>query len=285
MVRRVVLFALALGLALPAAAERGRLLATGGIAHLDGSGGGGIVPMAVLAGYAEDDQYGGTVSATRTDVDDYRLNTFSAAFTWHNRIELSASRQVFNLGSLGRQVGTGAVDLQVNTVGAKVRLAGDVLYTDMPQVALGVVYRRHHDFDIPELVGAREDSGTEAYVAATKVFLAGWLNQRWLTNLVVRNSSANHAGLVGFGGDAESGRSTQLEGSLGWFASDTLLIGTEYRQKPDNLSGLDEDNWRDVFIAWFPDKQWSLAAAAVDLGDIGPLEDQRGVYLSLTGSF
>ncbi|MDF1820730.1 MAG: DUF3034 family protein [Alcanivoracaceae bacterium] len=285
MARLVLLIAWGLALTGPAFGERGRLLATGGIAHLDGGAGGGIVPMALLAGYASDDQYGGTVSATRTDVDDYRLNTFSAAFNWHNRIELSASRQVFNLGTLGRQVGTGALDLQVNTVGVKVRLAGDVLYTEMPQVSLGAVYRRHHDFDIPELVGAREDSGTDAYLAATKVFLAGWLEQRWLVNAAVRNSSANHAGLVGFGGDRESGRSTLLEGTLGWFASDALLIGTEYRQKPDNLTALDEDNWRDVFIAWFPDKQWSLAAAAVDLGDIGPLEDQRGVYLSLTGSF
>ncbi|HEY3056713.1 MAG TPA: DUF3034 family protein, partial [Thermoanaerobaculia bacterium] len=37
-----------------------RLLATGGLTQIEGSAGGGIVPWAVLSGYATEDQNGGT---------------------------------------------------------------------------------------------------------------------------------------------------------------------------------------------------------------------------------
>ena len=40
-------------------ADQGRLLATGGATSLEGQAGGGIVPWAVLAGYAEEGEWGG----------------------------------------------------------------------------------------------------------------------------------------------------------------------------------------------------------------------------------
>jgi hypothetical protein len=62
-----------------------------------------------------------------------------------------------------------------------------------------------------------------------------------------------------------------------------LVLGIEYRQKPDNLPGLEEEDAMDVFVAYIPNKQFNLTAAWVDLGTIAGAENQRGPYLSLTG--
>ena len=61
-----------------------------------------------------------------------------------------------------------------------------------------------------------------------------------------------------------------------------LAFGIEYRQKPDNLSFAREEDWNDVFIAWFPNKHINVTAAWADLGDIAGVKDQQGWYLSLT---
>ena len=60
-----------------------------------------------------------------------------------------------------------------------------------------------------------------------------------------------------------------------------MAVGFEWRQKPDNLSALTENNARDLFLVYFPNKRLSLTAAWVDLGDIAGAADQRGVYFSL----
>jgi hypothetical protein len=52
----------------------------------------------------------------------------------------------------------------------------------------------------------------------------------------VRYTNANQTGLLGFGGDANDDREAQFEGSVGWLLSRNLVVGAEYRTKPDNLS-------------------------------------------------
>ncbi|PPD17012.1 MAG: hypothetical protein CTY27_04805, partial [Methylotenera sp.] len=64
-----------------------------------------------------------------------------------------------------------------------------------------------------------------------------------------------------------------------------VLIGAEYRARPNNLSVFKEDDAKDVFIAWFPVKYLSLTAAYVDLGNIADKDDQRAWYLSGQVSF
>ena len=62
-------------------------------------------------------------------------------------------------------------------------------------------------------------------------------------------------------------------------------VGVESRQKPDNLGFAREDDWRDVFVAWFPNKHVAVVAAYADLGSIATLDRQSGAYLSLQASF
>ena len=90
-------------------------------------------------------------------------------------------------------------------------------------------------------------------------------------------------GLLGFG-SAKHDRSVLIELSSAVLFNQHLAVGVEYRQKPDNL-GLQESNWRDVFVAWFPYKHVSVTAAYIDFGAIAALPKQTGWYLSVTGYF
>ena len=285
--KRAAALALALSLALPCAASAGdgRLLATGGATQFEGSAGGGIVPWAVLSGYGTAGQHGGTAFATRVDTGDYALTSYGAAYAWDNRLELSYARQRFELGELQRRLSlpTGRFDAEV--IGAKLRLGGDLVYTTMPQVALGVQYKRQLDFAIPRAVGARDDRGIDAYLSASKLFLAAVADRHLLLNATVRSTRANQAGLLGFGGDRKAGRSLVLETSAAVLLDPHWAVGVEYRQKPDNLGFAREDDWRDVFVAWFPNKHVAVVAAYADLGSIATLDRQRGAYLSLQASF
>ncbi|WP_330946365.1 DUF3034 family protein [Thermomonas sp. LB-4] len=285
--KRAAALVLALSLALPcvASAGDGRLLATGGATQVEGSAGGGIVPWAVLSGYGTAGQHGGTAFATRVDTGDYALTSYGAAYAWDNRLELSYARQRFELGELQRRLSlpTGRFDAEV--VGAKLRLGGDLVYTTMPQVALGVQYKRQLDFAIPRAVGARDDRGIDVYLSASKLFLAAVDDRHMLLNATVRSTRANQAGLLGFGGDRKAGRSLVLETSAAVLLDPHWAVGVEYRQKPDNLGFAREDDWRDVFVAWFPNKHVAVVAAYADLGSIATLDRQRGAYLSLQASF
>lgn len=279
--------ALTLVLAMPATATAGdgRLLATGGATQLEGSAGGGLVPWAVLSGYGTDTQQGGTAFATRVDTGDYSLEAAGVAYTVRNRLELSYARQRFGLGELQRRLAlpTGRFDAEV--IGAKLRLGGDLVYTSMPQVSLGVQHKRQLDFAIPQAVGARDDNGTDVYLAASKLFLAAAFDRHLLVNATLRSTRANQAGLLGFGGDRNAGRSLVLESSVALLLDPQWAVGVEYRQKPDNLGFAREDDWKDAFVAWFPNKRVAVVAAYADLGSIATLERQRGAYLSLQASF
>jgi hypothetical protein len=65
-----------------------------------------------------------------------------------------------------------------------------------------------------------------------------------------------------------------------WLHED-WMIGTEYRDKPDNLSAFHEDGAADVFVAWTPIKNLSFTAAWADLGRIAGKAPQRGAYISV----
>ena len=279
--------ALIAALALPASAiaADGRLLATGGATQFEGSAGGGLVPWAVLSGYGTDEQNGGTAFLTRVETGDYSLDATGVAYTFRNRVELSYARQRFGLGELQRRLALPTGRFDADVIGAKVRLGGDLVYTAMPQVSLGVQHKRQLDFAIPSAVGARDDSGTDVYLAASKLFLAGAFDRHLLVNATLRSTRANQAGLLGFGGDRKAGRSLVLESSVAVLLDPQWAVGVEYRQKPDNLGFAREDDWKDAFVAWFPNKHVAVVAAYADLGSIATLDKQRGAYLSLQVSF
>lgn len=284
--RKAAIAALLVACASGAMAEPGgRILATGGATSIEGAAGGGIVPWAVLSGYGTRDEWGGDVFATRVDTGDYRLDSFGAALSLGNRVELSIARQRLDIDALTKAAGLPEKTLNQDIYGLKVRLFGDLIYDQLPQVSFGAQYKRQRNFLVPSLVGAKRDSDTDYYLAASRLFLGAVGGYNLLLNGTLRYSRANETGLLGFGGDRRDSRSLLKEGSVGLLLSPQWIVGVEYREKPDNLSFAGESDWQDLFVGYFPSKRVAVVASWADMGEIATLEGQQGLYLSLQLSY
>ncbi len=263
----------------------GKLLLTHGVSAVEGGAGGGLTSWAVIAGNETNRGIGGEVHGTYVDVKNYKLRAFGGAIGWHDRVELSATRQDFDTGATGAKLGLGkGFTFKQTVLGAKVKVLGDAVYEQdiwIPQVAVGVQYKDNNQDAIVRAVGARKDSGVDVYVAATKLLL----DKSLLLNGTVRLTKANQMGLLGFGGDQSNAYKPQFEGSAGYLLSKRLVVGAEYRTKPSNLGFAKEDDWKDLFVAYAVNKSLSVTAAYVDLGDIATFKNQRGLYLSLQAGF
>ncbi|WP_421933071.1 DUF3034 family protein [Phenylobacterium sp.] len=283
---------LALGLALAGSAARaqdmaasGKLLLTGGVTNVEGAGGGGLATWAVITGYETVDEWGANAHATLVQLPDYQFRAAGVAVGFHDRLEVSYTRQAFDTGDTGGKLGLGqGFTFNQDIVGAKLRVLGDAVYAQdswVPQVAVGVQWKRNDKGAIIKAIGGQDDTGVDYYVAATKVLL----NRSLVLDGTVRATKANQTGLLGFGGGKNDDYQLQFEGSAGVLVSKRLLIGAEYRSKPDNLTGLKEDDWVDLFAAYAFNKHLSVTAAYADLGTIATFKDQRGLYLSIQAGF
>lgn len=264
---------------------RSRSLATGGATTIEGAAGGGIVPMAVISGYGAQEEWSATAFASHVDTRDYQLEVFGGSWSWRNRIELSVAQQKLGHDSLTAALNLPTDSISQRILSAKVRIAGDLIYTAMPQVSLGVQHKKNLDFLVPGAVGANKDSGNDLNLTTTKLFLGGFLNRNFLLNANFRYTNSNQLGLVGFGGDKNDDKAWMTELTTAVLLNKHWLVGSEYRQKPDNLSFIREDDWRTAFVGWFPNKRIALVAAWVDLGEVASFDNQTGWYLSLQGSF
>lgn len=261
-----------------------RQLGTGAVTQVEGASGSGLVPWATIAGYGESDESDFTAAYTYVDTDDYRFDMVGAAYGWRNRLEISFAKQELDLVTLGPAIGLPGASLKQDIIGAKVRLAGNLVYTKMPQIAFGIQYKKNKNFTIPGVVGATDDNSIDYYISATKLFLGQPFGLNGFATLTLRSTEANELGLLGFGGDLGN-RHLNAEASFGLFVHKSVAIGIDFRQKSSNLSFAKESHWKDLFIAWVPNRHFSLTAAYADLGNIATLRDQRGIYLSVTGSF
>ena len=91
--------------------------------------------------------------------------------------------------------------------------------------------------------------------------------------------------MLGFGGDRSDAYAPQFEGSVGYLLSKRLVVGAEYRTKPNNLGFSREDDWFDLFAAYALDKHLSATLAYADLGEVATVEGQHALYLSLQAGF
>ena len=267
------------------APESGKLLATAGVSQIEGAGGGGLVPWALVTGYGTRDAVGANAHYTYVHLPGFDLHTAGAAAGFYDRLELSYARQWFDTGATGKRLGLGdGFVFDQDIVGAKLRLAGDAVYDQdgwLPQLAAGLMYKSNDRPAVLHAVGARSADGLDVYLAATKLFLA----QSLLLDLTVRATRANQFGLLGFGGDRTQGYRAEAEGSAAVLLTRSLAIGAEFRTRPDNLRFAHEDPAFDAFLAWFVDKHVSATLAFVQLGRIAGQGSQGGLYLSLQAGF
>ncbi len=287
--------AAALALASGAAAaqsspDMGKLTATGGVSQLEGAGGGGLTPWALITGYGTRDSWGANAHYTGVRTQDYTLDTAGVAIGLADRIEVSLAQQHFK----GSRAPLGDLAIKQDILGVKLKLVGDAVYDQdlvLPQIAVGAMIKRNKGIrglgalgvDNVTQLGAKKDSGTDYYLAATKLYLDTSL----LLNATLRATKANQMGLLGFGGDQGDDYRVMLEVSAAYMIDRQLVAGVEYRQKPHNLGVDKEKAYYDVFVAWFPSKHVSVTAAYAVLGDItifNPVR-QRGAYLSVQTGF
>ncbi len=267
-----------------------RLRATGGVHQVEGSAGGGIVPWAVIAGYGQKGEWSANSFATYLALDDYQFSAAGFSLGYSDRVELSYARHQLDISELAPVVLAGfGVPLPDNKVsqdaiGVKVRLVNNLIYDTWPQISAGIQYKRNTDFDVPQFVGAEDDSGTDFYLSASKLWLSGVAGYPFLLNATARLTNSNQLGLLGYGGDLNEDKEWMAEVSAGFLLSRDIVVGAEYRQKPSNLGIAEEEDWRDVFVAWFPSKNFSITAAWADLGSIATLDQQSGFYISIQGT-
>jgi len=272
------------------AQDSAKLLATGGVSQLEGAGGGGITPWALITSYGTRDSWGANAHYTHVKTQDYSLGTYGVAVGIADRVEFSLARQDFK----GDLAPLDQLQIKQDILGVKLRVAGDAVYEQdslLPQIAVGVMYKKNKGIgglgalgvtNVTQL-GAKDDSGYDVYVSATKIVLEYSL----LLNGTLRSTRANQMGILGFGGDQHSGRKLMPEVSAAYLLTRKLALGAEYRRKPHNLGVDREKAYSDVFIAWFPTKHFSLTAAYAQLGDITIFnpKKQKGLYLSAQAGF
>ena len=276
--------------------DEGKFLLTAGFNDLEGSGGGGLVPLAFITGYGSSDSWGANAHFTNIQLKDFQLRTYGAAVGALDRLELSYTRHEFNV------TGTALDGLGVSQdiLGIKIKLLGDAVYGQdswLPQIAVGAEYHRNDGIDHAAQVGlagvtsvtqlgAASEHGTDIYLAATKVFLA----ENLLVNVAIRATKANEFGLLGFGGDLKNTYSYKPEGTIAYLLTRTLAVGSEIRTRPHNLSVDDESSAYTVFIGWTPTKNLSLVAAYLNIGGVlgpatGVTRHQDGPYISIQAGF
>lgn len=256
----------------------GKLLLTRGISNVEGSGGGGLTPWALITGNETDRGIEASAHYSYATVSDFDVESFGAAVGFYDRLEVSWSQMTLDTRDAGAVLGLGeGYEIGQDIWGAKLRIAGDAVYGQdswLPQIALGLQYKTADRGALVKALGAQEDEGIDVYASATKIFLSESL----LANATLRYTSANQTGLLGFMGD--EAMALQPEVSLGYMLSRKLVVGGEYRFKPDNLAFAQEDDYFDFFGAYALNDKLTLTAGYVDLGSVATFDSQRGLYLS-----
>ncbi len=262
----------------------GKLLLTNAVSSVEGAAGGGLASWAVIAGNETRDGYGFSGHVTFVPLADYALTSEGGAIGIRDRLELSYAHERFDTKAVGAALGLGhGFVFGENVFGAKLRVAGDAVYSPglMPQIAVGVQYKKADQGAVIAAVGGKHDAGVDYYVSATKALLA----QSLVLDATVRFTKANQFGLLGFGGDKSDSYKPQFEGSAGLLVTRRILVGAEARTKPDNLGFARENAAYDGFVAYALARNVSLTAAYVDLGSIATIRGQHGAFLSIQTSF
>lgn len=259
----------------------GKLPLTRGVTGVEGATGAGLSTWSLIGGNETEDGVGASAFYTAVPLSDYDFSAYGVAVGLFDRVEFSWARQEFDTGATGAKLGIGdGFTFKQDIVGLKLRLAGDAVYDQdrwLPQIAVGVQFKEADQSALVAALGAKDDSDVDYYLAATKVLL----DQSLVLNGTLRATRANQFGLLGFGGDKQADRTAQIELTAAYLATDRLLVGGEYRTRPDNLGFAKEDDAYDVFAAYALTEKISLVGGYADLGSIATFGGQRGAYLSL----
>jgi Protein of unknown function (DUF3034). len=262
---------------------------------LEGAGGGGVNPWALIANGGKNvvtPAVFGTYVTTRN----YNLYSAGVNFSILNKAEIYYDHQYLGLpGSLSAALATNSIEQ--NIIGAKFQAYGGSGL--IPAIAVGINYHMTNKY-VPKILGVHHN-GADFYVAATGIYPVAGSNLLLDADLYVTKS--NYMGLLGQGGPKQNSYHVEGGASIGYFLAKDVVLGAELRTFPTN--NLTPDNgalgagnsfkqsaWYDGYIAYMPNPHLSVVAAFVDLGNMVDAPhiksynaNQNGFYLNLNGSF
>jgi hypothetical protein len=200
--------------------------------------------------------------------------------TFFKRFEVGFAHERLGLGgwpkdvmkATGMDLGTQTV--RMDTFNFRVLIVEEKDW--VPAVTVGAHYKSNEDlWDIDDdlggackLLGAKSDDGWEGTLTFSKTF-TGILPRPFILSAGLRNTDAAQTGLLGFTGH----RDTVFEGSAVFFLTDQLLLGAEYRQKPDHLKRIPglvgrEDDWWTVCLGYIVNDHMTVAGGYGNFGNV-----------------
>ena len=254
--------------------------------NVEGFGGILITGSAYLINPSEEDKIFGLPSwgVTYANIGHGRhLEAYTVSETIWGRIELGYSLNHLDLGDLPRDIraatGINTINdsVYMHNFNARLQLLkeGDFKKSWMPALTLGLHYKKNEDTDIIDSrlggaftsIGIEDNDGVDVTLFASKMIKS--LPRPLMLNAGVRSTKAAQMGLLGFTGERE----TVFEGNFGVLALDNLVIGGEYRQKPDEydeITGLiaEEDDWWDGYITYIANDHLTMSVAYIHFEDL-----------------
>ena len=276
--------------------------------NIEGSGGIVLTPTAYLANPSAGEGVLGYPSASTAFVTfgEKMLSTVAVTETFFERVEIGYAHQYLNIGTLDNDImaATG-IDIKTDHLSQDIFHAKFLLLEEgaldsewIPALAFEVDYKMNGNIDDIDRklggairgLGLHHDDGIDYLVIASKTF-KGVLPQPFLASVGLRFTQGAQTGLLGFDG----AYSTNVEANIGYFLKDWLVVGAEYRQKPDGyrrISGVGgrpligrEEDWWDVYIGAVINPNLTVKAAYIDLGQVANTREDAGFAFAVKYNF
>ncbi|MCE5334910.1 MAG: DUF3034 family protein [Desulfobacteraceae bacterium] len=145
----------------------------------------------------------------------------------------------------------------------------------LPALTFGVHYKynpnvKDIDSDLAgtlTAIGIEDNQGYEFTLYASKMLKC--FPRPVLINVGCRNSDAAHIGFLGFTGTREF----LAEGNVLFFITDRLLVGAEYRMKPNAYKAIPglvngEDDWFSFVAAYVVNERFTIAGGVFNFGEV-----------------
>ena len=133
-------------------------------------------------------------------------------------------------------------------------------------------------------IGITDNSGVDYTLYATKLIKS--LPLPVLVNVGVRETEAAHLGLLGF----TDHYSANLEGSVGVFLTDRLILAGEYRQKPNDYKAIPgliaaEADWWTIDLAYVVSNHFTVALGYGHFGGVLNHDANSAIGVTIKNEF
>jgi len=265
--------------------------------NLEGVGGGGLVPGAYLLNPPKDDQKIGTPAIAQWCVLGTDTNMYSTGigFSFFDRFELGYARVILDYNRIrsdirkltGNTVDPGKDFIHLDIFHLKTLILNENEY--IPAFAVTAEFKFNETIDdindnignVLDIAGYDDDYGTDFDFTFSKT-ITNLIKYPVLVHANLRLTRGAQHGLFGFSDDYTA----NIEIYGGVCIMPNLIIGGEYRQKPDEYSSLasalpgftlEEDDAWNIHIGYLPTEDLSIAIAYLSFGNAANKERNYGV--------